>query len=319
LIFKRLLFNSSEYLTSILTITSLCIRRLYLLDKETENKAKSTILKIVQEKKPETVRELISIANNETRIKEIDLLHIIQNLQEEKKFEFYELTFPESTLEYLFSQRGLWFWFTIAMSILSVCLLFIPESLPIVYTRNVIGLIFVFYLPGYTLTKVLYPISVPLKMRSITLDSIERLALSIGLSLTLTPTIGLTLYLMQLGLNILLITLSVFIFVLFFALFGISREYQAKKSLFQRRVVAVTEYELLEDSIRFFDKKGFMKQSRVLIREIFLSEITRIDVQGNELSVTSNGVISIFFLRNNSMSFDSLAEKITIKTRKTAQ
>jgi hypothetical protein len=287
-----------------------------LLNKETENTAKSTILKIVQEKKPETVRELISIANNETRLKEKDLLHIIQNLQEEKKFEFYELAFPESTLEYLFSQRGLWFWFTVVLSTLSLCLLFIPESLPLLYLRNVIGLIFVFYLPGYTLTKVLYPISVPLKMRSITLDSIERLAISIGLSLTLTPIIGLTLYLLQLGLNILLITLSVFIVVFVFALFGISREYQAKKSLFQRRVVAVTEYELLENSIRFFNTKGLLKQSRVVVREILLSDITRIDVHGNELSVTSSGVVSIFFVRNNSMSFDSLAEKIIVKPRK---
>ncbi|MDG6900217.1 MAG: DUF1616 domain-containing protein [Nitrososphaerota archaeon] len=62
----------------------------------------------------------------------------------------------------------------------------IPQYPPFVYVRYVFGAIAVLYFPGFTLIEALYP-------KKEDLDSLERLALSIGLSLALVPLVGLLL------------------------------------------------------------------------------------------------------------------------------
>jgi len=59
-------------------------------------------------------------------------------------------------------------------------------SAPFVYLRYIFGSIAVLFLPGYSLIEALYP-------KKEDLDSLERLALSIGLSLALVPLVGLLL------------------------------------------------------------------------------------------------------------------------------
>jgi uncharacterized membrane protein len=62
----------------------------------------------------------------------------------------------------------------------------VPEdAYPIVYLRYILGSIFILWLPGYTFIKALFPEK--------ELDSIERIALSIGMSIALVPIIGLLL------------------------------------------------------------------------------------------------------------------------------
>jgi len=283
-----------------------------LLDKELENKVKTLLISIVQDKKPETIRQLIYLVKKEVNVPEADILWVIQNLKEEKKFEFIELLFPESPVNYILSRNALWFWTTVIISVLSVLAIFlIPESaFPQTYLRNFLGIVFVTYLPGYTLIKTLYPISVPLKTRSLTLDSIERIALSLALSLSLTPMIGLILYYTPAGLNISIIVLCLLGVTFIFAASGVLCEYKAKKSLFVRKIVPVTDFEFSESILRFFDVKGFKKRL-VVVKEIPLAEITTVDVRGDELTVTSNGTATIFFLRRNNKSFIDLYEKLT--------
>ena len=66
----------------------------------------------------------------------------------------------------------------------------IPETFyPTAYIRNVLGIIFVLFLPGFAFIKALFPTTVPLKTTSESLDDIERIALSFGMSLALVPIV----------------------------------------------------------------------------------------------------------------------------------
>jgi uncharacterized membrane protein len=75
--------------------------------------------------------------------------------------------------------------------------------------RNVIGLPFVLFLPGYALIAALFPAKSDL-------DGIERTALSFGLSIAVVPLIGLGLNYTQWGIRPfpILISLSLFIFIM---------------------------------------------------------------------------------------------------------
>ncbi|MDG6903020.1 MAG: DUF1616 domain-containing protein [Nitrososphaerota archaeon] len=81
----------------------------------------------------------------------------------------------------------MWFWgemLYLAITMGSIYLF--PQAPPFVYVRYVFGAVAVFYFPGYNLIEALYP-------KKEDLDSLERLALSIGLSLALVPLVGLLL------------------------------------------------------------------------------------------------------------------------------
>ncbi len=72
--------------------------------------------------------------------------------------------------------------------------------------RVVLGLLFVLFLPGYTLIAALFP-------KKEDLDIIERLALSFGLSIAITPLIGLGLNYTPWGIRLWPIVLSLLLFI----------------------------------------------------------------------------------------------------------
>ncbi len=106
---------------------------------------------------------------------------------------------------YACARQALWFWATIFLATAgALSSIALPEgSYPMAYLRQVLGSIFLFLLPGYTLIKVFFP-----KHRESNI--IEQLALSIGLSLAVIPTVGLLLNYTLDGLNLIPISLSLF-------------------------------------------------------------------------------------------------------------
>jgi len=94
---------------------------------------------------------------------------------------------PSSLAQYARSFYSLWFWaLTLIIVVTGFAIYLMPQVSPYVYFRYVAGSLFVLYLPGFTLIEALYP-------KREDLDSLERLALSIGLSLALVPLVGLVL------------------------------------------------------------------------------------------------------------------------------
>lgn len=93
------------------------------------------------------------------------------------------------------------------ISIIIVLLIIVITFFPSSALRMVLGLPFLLFFPGYTLTAALFP-------RKNQLDSIERLALSFGLSIVVVPLSGLILNYTAWGITLYSILISVTIFIL---------------------------------------------------------------------------------------------------------
>jgi len=103
----------------------------------------------------------------------------------------------------------------------------IPENaFPQVYIRYVLGAIFITSLPGYSLIRALFPKYSQSETNGGKIDTVERVALSIGLSLALAPLIGLLLNYTQWGVRLTPIMLSLFALTAVFATIALAREHQ---------------------------------------------------------------------------------------------
>ena len=83
------------------------------------------------------------------------------------------------------------------------------------------GLIFVLFLPGFSLVKILFPTK--------QLDVFEMVAFSIGMSLALVPLIVLPLNFTPIGIGVSSVTLSILIITLFFSILAGIRGFQILK------------------------------------------------------------------------------------------
>jgi uncharacterized membrane protein len=114
------------------------------------------------------------------------------------------------------------------LSITTVAVVFtVPEeAYPLVYVRYVLGTIYVLWLPGFTLLKMLFPAGSAAHSSRKSLDTIERIALSIGMSLALVSIVGLLLNYTPWGIRLTPIMLSLLGLTTIFATVAIVREYQ---------------------------------------------------------------------------------------------
>jgi hypothetical protein len=199
---------------------------------ETNNSTKDFIIRIIKEQKPETTQQLIGFLQKNTSLTENEILELLNQLVEEEKIHFISKQdqVSSSNVSSLSSFGSAWYGVVIAISIVTTLIVFIIPAnwYPFSLVRNILGLIFVLFLPGYAFTKVFFPTNLPIQASSRALDNIERIALSIAMSLALTPIVGLILYYTPLGTGLMPITLSLLSLTMVLATAAITREYQAK-------------------------------------------------------------------------------------------
>lgn len=194
------------------------------------------ILQVIKEKKPENVKELLTFLQDELQISENELLKVMMKLQNDGKVTFQkQLPAPQNFLAHLKTERAYWYWLTITTAITTTIIVFMisEDFYPWAYIRNVLGAIFVLWLPGYTFIKALFPTKVPIKTSKKSLDTIERVALSLGMSLALVPIIGLLLNYTPWGIRLTPIVLSLLALVLIFSTAALIREYLLAKQKLQ--------------------------------------------------------------------------------------
>ncbi len=131
---------------------------------------------------------------------------------------------------YLSSARALWYWAIILIGVTTATIVYlIPNNIyPWAFLRNVLGIIFVFFLPGYAFTKVVFPNKLSAEgMES--LEVIVRIAFSIGLSIAIVSILGLILYYTPFGLDLTPIVFSLLAFTIILATAGAIKESRMKK------------------------------------------------------------------------------------------
>jgi hypothetical protein len=203
----------------------------------TTDSVKAFIIQTVEKQNPETASQLIKLVQQSYYLPEKEIKNLLIQLEAEGKIHFTPKggLAPASFVTYLFSLGSAWYWTIIAVAIATTITVFtIPADwYPLAYVRNVLGVIFVLFLPGYAFIKALFPIEVPIKTSSESLDNIERVALSVGMSLALTPIMGLILNYTPLGIGLVPITIGLLTLTAIFATAAIAREYQQKQTLRQ--------------------------------------------------------------------------------------
>ncbi len=191
------------------------------------------IIAIIKEKKPQTIEQLLSLAKERLQIPEQKIIEAILRLQSRGKMTLLKQQQPDSSklTTYLKTEQTHWYWITIAIAVLTAAVVFTisEEFYPLVYVRYVLGTIFVLWLPGYSFIKALFPTQVPIKTSQKSLDTIERIALSLGMSLALVPIVGLLLNYTPWGIRLTPIVLSLLALTLIFATAAVIREHQAQK------------------------------------------------------------------------------------------
>ncbi len=148
-----------------------------MLSSEAEQEA---LLKLVESKKPKSVKELVSIAEKELGYPPEKTLKHVKALRDAGK-----LVLREPSLltlgGYLFSKKSAWFWAVLAWVFATdLAMLLIPGDSPAAPIRWVLGFVYILFIPGYCFMNALYP-------SRDELDDIEFLTLSIGMSLAITP------------------------------------------------------------------------------------------------------------------------------------
>jgi len=200
----------------------------------TNSQNENVILDIVRTHKPQTTEQLIKIAKEQTDLGEREITALVIQMENEDKLKLtLQQDAANSNFEFvLLSKNVAWYWVTVTFAIATAFIIFfIPTDLyPAVYIRQIFGLVFILFLPGYTFMKMLFPHRVPFKTNSENMDAVERIILSLSLSLSLTPIVGLILYYTPLGFGIAAITLSLLTLTLILGTTALMREYLAAVS-----------------------------------------------------------------------------------------
>jgi hypothetical protein len=201
------------------------------LPNETKKDPAETLVRIMKEKKPDTVKVLVTLAKQELRLSEREILKLVIELQDKGQIKLTERSVATPST-YLKTSPPIWYCATIALAaITTICVFTVPDNLyPWVYSRYVLGAIFVLWLPGYALIKALFPENKTIVEKQNSLDTVERSALSIGLSLALVPIVGLLLNYSPWGIRLAPITLSLLALTLILATVALVREHNLQVS-----------------------------------------------------------------------------------------
>ena len=208
--------------------------------KPAENELDQQIIHTVETAKPENVQQLIDQVQALSSKSKQEILDRVLHLQQEERIQLKppQTPTPEKFTSYLGSNHARWYWITMALAIATAIVVFtVPEdAFPLVYVRYVLGTIFILWLPGYAFIKALFPQNLPfvkaiarsLDTSEKDLDTIERIALSLGMSLALVPIVGLLLNYTPWGIRLTPIVLSLLALTTILATAAMIREHQTR-------------------------------------------------------------------------------------------
>ena len=195
-----------------------------------EDELEQQILQVVKDIKPNTIRRLIQLVQQSHNVSEKEIIKRAISLRERGLLDFTpsQTLMPSTFTAYLGSGQAAWYWITVAMALATTTVTFTiaENAYPLVYLRYVLGATFVLWLPGYTFIKALFPAHTRVKTSGKSLDTVERIALSLGMSLALVPITGLLLNYTPWGIRLAPITLSLLTLTMAFATTALIREYR---------------------------------------------------------------------------------------------
>lgn len=184
-----------------------------------------SIIKILSNEHPKTVRQLIKLVQFRNDIPEQQIMERILLLQDQGKLVLKDQLPLSFTLkDYVLSVHAYWYLIIVVLAATTATLILANlERAPIIggiltYVRYLFGSIFVLFLPGYSFIKALFPVK--------EIDNVERAALSIGMSLAIVAINALILNYTPWGISTNPLTLSLLGLTLTLSTAAVVREHQ---------------------------------------------------------------------------------------------
>lgn len=187
------------------------------------------ILEIINQKRPSSVKQLVNLSKESIDLPEKKIFEYVLKLRADGLISLKDQNLASENWSTGDEPDTLWFKIVIAIgAVAAVAALFVPSDLfPWAYARNVLGVIFTLFLPGFTFGKAFFPKTFD-EGASKDLEKIQRIVLSIGLSIALVSITSLALYYSPFGLNLATMVLTIFALTLGLAFVGIYRSQQDK-------------------------------------------------------------------------------------------
>jgi hypothetical protein len=191
------------------------------------------ITQTVKEKNPQNVQQLVDIVKaRHPFITEKRIFESVLALQKMGELSLKDQTSqpPKYFSENIKTSKFLWYWITLAFSLVTAfTILVAPEYLQIFgILRVFFGASFVFWFPGYSFVKALFPAKSS-NSPPTDFETAERIALSLGMSLAIVPIVGLFLYYTPWGISLAPVVLCLVAFTLILSTFSIAREWLSTK------------------------------------------------------------------------------------------
>jgi hypothetical protein len=191
------------------------------------------MVQVANETKPQTLGQLVAALKEKMpNYTEEDIVEAVQQLQAEGKITFDGSAqhVPNGMGLYPKSRQALWYWITLATSILSTVAVFVlPEQFyPWAFVRQILGTLLVLWFPGYALTKALLLTQTLFSSWSKTEKAIMQICLSLCLSLAIASLLTLLLNYTSWGIRSDSVTLSLLGFTVLASTVSLVRENRAK-------------------------------------------------------------------------------------------
>lgn len=184
---------------------------------------------------PQPITKLVKLVQREFSLSEQDVFIILHNLERDTSLSCNKNlslpAFPQTLKNYCFSKYCGWYWSILFIVGSTLTAIFtIHDSLyPLTYIRQIFGIIFVLFIPGFSFMRLIYPKKVTLLGSVRGSTSLECLALSLGLSVTLTAIVGLVLNFTPWGITLLPTASILFIITLVFSTIAVVQDYNRMK------------------------------------------------------------------------------------------
>ena len=191
------------------------------------------IIQAVKEKNPQNLEQLMDILKARHPLTtEQRIFETILALQKagEMKLENQFLQPQKSFSERIKTPKALWYWITLAFAFITAfTMIAVPEYLQVFgLLRVFLGASFVFWFPGYSFVKAIF-LGESSRSSSTSFETVERIALSIGMSLSIVSIVGLFLHYSPWGISLVPIVLCLVTLTLIFSTFAIVREFVLKE------------------------------------------------------------------------------------------
>lgn len=188
------------------------------------NAVERQIIDIVKSGHAPKGSELVEIIVNELKINEEDAINLLFELEDKEKIIFVDINnnIPDNLQEYVLSSYAYWYWAVITVSLLSVfSVFFLPTDISnLNYVRYVFGSVYVLFLPGYCIYKIIY--------LGEEVSTTKLILFSIGISVSLISILGLIMNYSPWGLHQAPLVIIEFLLILTLSSIGIIREHNYK-------------------------------------------------------------------------------------------